>query len=225
MLTPFCAPSARAHWPEQLTKISHADRAGRWCRPPSTKPFSTRTPRDPRALEHLHAEVARALRQALREVRRVRLAVGRKPERALQVVAAQQRPLVQRLARREQVDVDAEAARHRRLALEHDPALGRARDVDAAALLPAGGEAGLALEARIELDAVLAHARHRAVRTHLADQPGRVPGGAAAEPPLLEQHDVAPAELRQVIGDAHADDAAADDDDLGLGGRRVHSRK
>src|SRR6185295_5616164 len=176
----------------------------------------------PRSLEHLHAEVARALRQALREVGRIRLAVGRKPERALQVFAAQQRPLVQRFARREQVDVDAEAARHRGLALEHDPALRRARDIDAAALLPAGGEAGLALEARIELRAVLAHARHRAVRAHLPDQAGRVPGGSATEAPLLEQHHIAPAELRQVVGDAHADDAAADDDDLGMGRRRIH---
>ena len=51
---------------------------------------------------------------------------------------------------------------------------------------------------------------------HLADQPGGMPGGAAGELALLEQHDVAPAELGEVVGDARADDAAADDDDFGV---------
>jgi hypothetical protein len=62
------------------------------------------------------------------------------------------------------------------------------------------------------------------VRAHLADQAGGVPGGAAAQPPLLEQHHLAPAELRQVVGHAHADDAAAGDDDLRVGRKLIHRR-
>src|SRR5688572_17627855 len=164
----------------------------------------------------LYAEVARALGKALRQIGRIRLAVGRKPERALQVVDAQDRPLLERFARREKLDLDAEAARHRGLALEHDPALRRARDVHAAALLPAGREPGFLLERRIEADAVLAHARHRTVGAHLPDEPGGMPGGAAGELALLEQHDVAHAELGEVVGDARPDNAAARDDDAGL---------
>src|SRR5512134_1539297 len=114
------------------------------------------------------------------------------------------------------MDLDAEAPRHRRLALEHDPALRRARDIDAAAALPSGREAGFLLERRVELRAVLAHARHRAVGAHLPHKPGRVPCRAAGEASLLEQHDVAPAELRQVVGDARPDDPAADDHDFGV---------
>src|SRR5512145_3564164 len=114
------------------------------------------------------------------------------------------------------MDLDAEAPRHRRLALEHDPALGRSRDVHAAAALPSGREPGFLFERRIELRAVLAHARHRAVGTHLPHEPGRVPRRAASQPPLLEKHDVAPAELRQVVGDARPDDPAANDEDFGV---------
>src|ERR687897_38550 len=56
------------------------------------------------------------------------------------------------------------------------------------------------------------------VRATMADEPGGMPGRAAGEPPLLDEHDVALAHLRQVIGDGAADHAAADDDDLGGGG-------
>ena len=102
----------------------------------------------------------------------------------------------------------------------------RLRDVDAAALLPAGREARLRLERRVELDAVAAHARHVARRAHLADEAGRVPRRAAGELALLEQHDVASTpSLREVVGGRAAGDAAADDDDARLCGRRaVHRR-
>ena len=50
------------------------------------------------------------------------------------------------------------------------------------------------------------------MRAQLPDEAGRVPGGAAGEPSLLQQHDVAPAEFGQMIGDRASDHAAADDD-------------
>jgi len=43
--------------------------------------------------------------------------------------------------------------------------------------------------------------------------------GAGGELLALDQHDVAPTELRQVIGNGTTDDAAADDDDAGAVGR------
>jgi hypothetical protein len=79
--------------------------------------------------------------------------------------------------------------------------------------------ARLLLERGVQLDAVLAHARHVAVRPHLPDEPGGVPRGAAGELALLEQQHVGDAELRQVIGGGAAGDAAADDQDLGVGGK------
>jgi hypothetical protein len=122
---------------------------------------------------------------------------------------------------------DTEAVGHGHLLAQHLHALGRARHVDAAALLPAGGQAGLGFQRRIQLDAVAAHLRHVAVGPHLADQAGRMPGGAAGELALLEQQHVGLAHLRQVVGDRAAGDAAADDHDFCMarkrrGGHGVH---
>ena len=47
------------------------------------------------------------------------------------------------------------------------------------------------------------------------DEPGGVPGGARGELVPLQQEDVAHAERGQVVGDAAADDATTDDDDVG----------
>ena len=49
-------------------------------------------------------------------------------------------------------------------------------------------------------------------RVHAA---GRVPGRAGRQLAPLEEHDVGPAGLRQVVQHAGADHAATDDDDLG----------
>jgi hypothetical protein len=50
-----------------------------------------------------------------------------------------------------------------------------------------------------------------------------MPGGTGGELLALEQQHVLPAELGQVIGERAADDAAADDDDLGVGGELGHA--
>ncbi len=41
---------------------------------------------------------------------------------------------------------------------------------------------------------------------------GRMPGGAGSELALFDEHDVAPAFERQMVGEANAHDAAADND-------------
>src|SRR3954466_4461953 len=47
----------------------------------------------------------------------------------------------------------------------------------------------------------------------------RVPGRAGGQLRAFDEHEVVPAAFGQMIGDAGADDAAADDDDLGV---RLH---
>ena len=96
---------------------------------------------------------------------------------------------------------------------------GRGREGDRAALAVAGRLAGLRLEPAIQLRRVARELRHVDALAQLTDEPRRMPGGAAGELLALDEHDVAPAELRQVIGDGAADDAAADDDDAGAGGK------
>ena len=105
---------------------------------------------------------------------------------------------------------DVEAARHRGQALELVHALGVARQAQAARSPKARGLARLGLEPLVEIAAVLGQPREVVGRAQLTDQPRRVPRGAAGDVAALEQEHVAPAELRQVIGDAATGDAAAD---------------
>ncbi len=176
------------------------------------------------AFDDLDAAIARALGERHRQVGRVGLAVARDPDRAGEVVGAQRREHCAGARRRDLLAFDAEAARQSELLSEHHHPLARLRDVDAAALLPPGREAGLGLERRVQLDAVLAHPRHGPVRPHLADETGGMPGRSAGELALLEQQHVLFAERGEVISGRAAGDAAADDDNPGLAGKR-HGRE
>ena len=71
-----------------------------------------------------------------------------------------------------------------------------------------------------QLGGVFRELGHPPRGAQLPDQAGGVPGGAAGELLALQQQDIGDAELGQVIGDRAADDAAADDHDVGAGGER-----
>ena len=59
----------------------------------------------------------------------------------------------------------------------------------------------------------------------LADEARRMPGGAGRQLLPLQHHDIGDAILGQVIGNRAADNAAADDDDIGAGGQGLgHGR-
>ncbi len=166
-----------------------------------------------RAFDDARAAHAGTLGQRLGQVGRIRLAVAGYPDRAAQVVGAKQRIDLSRFAGRDEFEVDAEAFGARHLALQQLQPLRCPCDVETAALLPSGRKPGFLLKRRVELDTVAAHPRRVARRAKLADQARGVPGRAAGQLALLEQHDVAAAELGQVIGDRRAGDAAADDHD------------
>ena len=82
--------------------------------------------------------------------------------------------------------------------------------------MPAGILAGLAAQLGVEADRVHHHPRQADRRAQLADEARRVPGRAGREVVLLDEHDVLPAEPREVVGDAAAADASADHDGPGL---------
>ena len=163
-----------------------------------------------------NAAVARALRQRHREIRRIGFAVTRNPDCALQVVGAHHRIKLARLLRRNFFNVNTKTFCQRDLLSQHLHALGRAGNVDAAALLPAGRKASFGFKCGVQLDAVLAHARHVAVGSHLADEPCRMPRRAAGQLALLQQQHVALTQLGQMVGRRTACDAAADDDNFRL---------
>src|SRR5438552_283933 len=109
--------------------------------------------------------------------------------------------------------METEAFGHRRRAFQFLPAGPRRREAQAPHTVPAGGLPGLGLELAVELGGVTHEPRQIAAAAQLADQAGSVPRRAVRELQPLEQHDIALAALGEVIGDAAADHAAADDDD------------
>src|SRR5689334_6146962 len=70
------------------------------------------------------------------------------------------------------------------------------------------------LQAGIELRTVLVDASHAVAGAQPPNQSSRVPGRASGELVLFEKNNVAPTKLCQVIGDAAANHAAANDDNF-----------
>ena len=176
---------------------------------------------DPGALEDRRATLFGALGEGLGEVGRVGSPVGRQPDRSDEVVGADQRVALPRLIRGEQVAVQPVCRCAGRRPAQGDHPLGGARHGEAPAATVARRQPGLGLDPVVELAGVLHQAGACLRGAQLTDKPGRVPGGAAREGALLQEHHVGPAQGGEVVGDARSDDAASDDDDAGAAGQGV----
>ncbi len=192
-MTPARSPSALAHWPAQLTTTSHStvSLVGPDAGHPTTgRPVLDVVTRHAHPLDHARAALARPARERLGQVGRVDLAVTGQPERAEQVVHPHRRPQLLRTLRADHLALEVVGDRvgRRTPELGH-PVLGP-RDDHAADVAVAGGEACLGLERGVELGGVLHEPGARLRGTQRPDQPGRVPGRASRETPLLEQQHV-----------------------------------
>ncbi len=170
---------------------------------------------DAGALADRDALVPGAAGQGGGQVGRVGPAVAGQPDRALEVVDLHHRVKLVGALGADQLAVELVGLGGGGGALELGQAVLGAGHGDAAAAPEAGGQAGLPLQALVQLGGVLDQAGAAFRGAQLADQAGRVPGGAAGQLALLEQQHVGPAELGEVVGDAGADHAAADDHDAG----------
>ena len=174
-------------------------------------------------LGHLHvlddrrAALARALGQRHGDVGRVALAVERQMHGADHVRDVEMRIHLLDFVGRNLAHVDVEGARQRGLPVDLVLALLGQRHGDRADLAHAGGDAGLGLELDVEVGRIFREPRHVLRAAQLADQPGGMPCRARGQLLALQEHDVGPAELGQMIGDRAAGDAAADDDGARLG--------
>ena len=175
------------------------------------------------ALDNLGAALPRAFGKRHGDVGGIALAVERQVDGADHVRNIQMRIHLLDFARRNLTNVDIEGARQRCLPVDLVLALLGQRHGDRAHLAHAGGDVGLGFQLHIEVGRVFRQPRHVLRAAQLADQAGRVPGGAGGELLALQQHDVGPAELGQMIGDRAAGNAAADDDGAGLCGERAHA--
>ncbi len=173
----------------------------------------------PGPLAHRHAAVAGAPGQRGGQVGRVGPAVTGQPDRPRQIGDLHERVELAGSLRADQLafELIRLGGRGRPAQLHH--AVRRPGDRDAAAPPEAGGQAGLLLEPGVQLGGVLDQPGAVLRGAELADQAGRVPGGAAGQLALLQQQHVGPAHPGQMVGDAGPDHAPADDHDPGAAGK------
>jgi len=95
--------------------------------------------------------------------------------------------------------------------------LGSAGQRETACTSVTGGLPGLLFQGRVEFMAILGQTGQIGGGPEHADKTGGVPGGSAGKLFAFEQHHIADAAFRQMIGDGTADDAAANNNDLRLG--------
>ncbi len=211
---PIIRPTSRAHSPPALTMCSA------WISPLSV----TDVPRavgalaqvvDPRVAVDLGAGLAGADRVGVGDAARVDVALDRVEEGADEVLLLHQREQRFGLGGGDDLELHAEVA----------PAgLGHAQPVEALAIAgqhqPAGqvDRAVLArtgLDRAVQLDRVLLQLGHVGIAVERVHPARRVPRRPGGELLALDQHDVVPPRLREVVEHRGADDATADDDDLG----------
>ena len=169
-------------------------------------------PDHPRVRADLGPAPARALRQRERQVARIEMPVRGDERRALNAGRIEEGEPLEGLLRGDHLERQAEGVRPALLPAELlHPLVGR-RQSERADLVPAGVDARLGRQAPVELGAVHHHPRERDARAQLPHEPRRVERRARRQLAAVEQQHVLPAELGQVVGDARAGDAAADDD-------------
>ena len=154
---------------------------------------------------------ARTCRERLGQPGRVEPAVGRQPDRAEHAIERHQREAILGLLRRDELERQPERLRPARLALELLVALLRGGEPQRADLVPRHVDAGLGGEPPIQLGAVHHHPGQGRARSKLADEAGRVECRAGCQLRPIDEDDVLPAELGQVVRDRRPADAATDD--------------
>src|SRR5262245_21424412 len=165
------------------------------------------------ALDQLRTACTCTLRERHRRVDRIGLTVARYEETTDDTSRIDQRVPLRDLGRREYLELHAEAVSDGRHALDFVEPVSGSRHRQAAATFETSRLPRLLLELCVQLCTVAIEFRQRCARTQLHHETGGVPGRAARERAALEQHNIGPAEFRQVIRDARADDPAADDHD------------
>ncbi len=172
--------------------------------------------RDRCLLDDGHPTVPGAAGQRHGDVDGVGAAVAGDGEAGEHVVDPGEREQLLHLGRRDLADVDTAVPVEGGDPAVFLEAVGVRGELDEADGAEARRLAGLGLQPGVEVPRVHPQlglgGRHGPERDH---QSGGVPRGAGGELVALEEHDVAPAQAGEVVGDAGPDDAAADDDHPG----------
>ena len=170
-------------------------------------------------LDDPHAALPRALGHRQCDIAGIGLAVGGDVEAERDVASLQQRIHRLHLGRGENRAVEPVHPHGRGQPLHLLGPLVGDRDQQGTHAPEAGGKFRLFFDLGVEVGGRGGEPLHGRRMPPLPDQPRRVPGGAGGERLALQQHDVGPAELSEMIGDRAACDPAADDDGAGVGGK------
>ena len=188
-------------------------------RHPSVRPVDVR---------HLHALgdgdtlPAGAGGQGKGDVGRIALTVQGKMDGADDILDVEPGIEIPRFTGRDLVDLDAEGSGERGRAGDLLEALAGKSHGDGAVLAHAGGDTGLLLEPDVEVRRILRQPRHVLTRPQLAHQPCGMPRGARGQLLSLEENDVLPAELGEMVGNRRTRHATTDDDGAGLARKVLH---
>ena len=163
-----------------------------------------------------------ALGERERDIGRVRLPVCRQMHGGDDILDVEMGIHLLDLGRSDLVDLDAEGPGERGLAAQLLGALAGERDGEGADHLHAGRDTRLGLQRGVEIGRVFREPGHVLRGAELADQPGRMPGGAAGELLALQEDHIGPAQLGEVVGERASRDATADDDGAGMGRKVSH---
>jgi hypothetical protein len=153
----------------------------------------------------------------LRQRVRIYMSVRGDPGGAEKPRCLDQREQFSRLRRPDQLDGKAVGAAEGGGALQLLPTRLRGGEPQAAYAAPADILSGLTADPGEEGGAILHQPREVRFGAELAHEAGGVPGRARRQRPLFEEQHVLLARLGELVGDAAANRAAADDDDPRMG--------
>ena len=161
------------------------------------------------------AEVAGTLGHSVRAARRIGPAVMGCVEAESHVVEiGQQRVPFGNLRGADQMRLDADLGEHGVDVVVPVGLVGRTRQSDCAAAVPARRQSCFGLQAWVERNRFLVHLGHVEIADEVRDQAGRVPSGPGRQLALLDEDRVGPALMREGIQQAGPHGSAADDDAL-----------
>ena len=149
--------------------------------------------------------------EGLRQAGRIEPAVGRQVDGTKDTLGRHEREQGLRLVGPDEVQRQAERLGPAGLATELLVPFGCRRQAERSDLVPRRIDAGLRGQPAIQVGAVHHHPGQGHRSSQLTDQPGGVEGRARSQLRAIDQDDVGPAALCQVVRDGGAAHAAADD--------------
>ena len=156
------------------------------------------------------AQLARALGQRLGQIGRLNISVRRMLDRAKHAGDVGQRPDLFQLFGRQPIDLDADRLGDTGVRAVFIEAILAGRDADVRHVRKPDVQPGFGFEARVQRDRILVQLAHRIAEVEQRQQAGGVPGRARRQFLALDQRDIGPAELCQMVQRADANHAATD---------------